>query len=576
VLDTGTFASDQNWATRIIALFVTLTGIFVAGSLIGLIANAIDQKVAELRKGRSVVIEEGHTIVLGWSPRLPVILTELVIANANHRDQAFVVLAPRAKEEMEDELHHLVPNGRTTRIVCRTGDPGDPRDLELVNVETARSVIALSGEEGDAGVVKAILAVRSVDPTLSKHSVVAELQSIDHANTLRMLTANRVATVQADDVISHVTARACRQAGLAGVFRDLLDFEGDEIYFARVPELTGHTYLDAVTAFESCSVIGVDRDGVVTLNPSADFTFADGDEVLVIATDDGSIVFTGVADRQPAQPVAPLALDDPPRNIVIIGWSSLGAGIIDEFDHFLHPGSTIDVIVDRTVLDPQDVVVPVEKFVAVRVHAVGAGPKPLVDLLRAGNYDLVIVLGYRTGMTADEADARSMLTLLALHTAWGDSSEAPRVVAEMLDRGNVNVARTTGVDDFIVSDELSSLMIAQLSQRIELDQVFGELFAVEGCGISLHPAALYAPGHGTTYGDIVARAALCGESAIGIRRGREPVWLNPPKSTAVELGPQDQVLVLGPRPPRAAAPVPTDTMLASAVADDLVTDAPAG
>ncbi|HEY4375593.1 MAG TPA: hypothetical protein VGM93_00470, partial [Acidimicrobiales bacterium] len=138
VLDSGTFAGDTQWWARIVALFVTLAGIFLAGSLIGLIANAVDQKIADLRKGRSSVLEEGHTLVLGWSPRLPVILSELVIANENQKHSAFVVLSLTPKDEMEDELRLKVPETKTTRVVCRTGDPSRPADLELVNVAGAR------------------------------------------------------------------------------------------------------------------------------------------------------------------------------------------------------------------------------------------------------------------------------------------------------------------------------------------------------------------------------------------------------------------------------------------------------
>ncbi len=71
----------------------------------------------------------------------------------------------------------------------------------------------------------------------------------------------------------------------------------------------------------------------------------------------------------------------------------------------------------------------------------------------------------------------------------------PRVVAEMLDRANVAVAQTTGVEDFIVSDELSSLMIAQLSERLELHKVFDELFDADGCFVALHPAPHVRAGH---------------------------------------------------------------------------------
>ncbi|HEX2575930.1 MAG TPA: hypothetical protein VHK88_06235, partial [Aquihabitans sp.] len=120
VLDSGTFAADSSWPARILGLLITLAGIFLAGSLIGLIANAVDQQIEQLRKGRSTVLEDDHTLVLGWSPRLPTVLAELAEANANRKHAAVVVLANVPKDEMEDELRLKVPELGTTRVVCRT------------------------------------------------------------------------------------------------------------------------------------------------------------------------------------------------------------------------------------------------------------------------------------------------------------------------------------------------------------------------------------------------------------------------------------------------------------------------
>jgi len=550
VLDSGTFASDQHWTTRIISLLVTIAGIFLAGSLIGLIANAVDQKIESLRKGRSDVLETGHTLVLGWSPRLPAILAELVIANANHRKEAFVVLSERPKDEMEDELRRAVPDTRTTRVVCRTGDTGDPDDLRLVNVDGARSVIVLAGDQGDAGVVKAVLAVRSLDPTFEHIRVVAEMDDAAHADTLRALTDGRIATVRADEVISQVTAQACHQSGLAGVFRDLLDFDGDEIYFADATPLTGHTYREALRAYDTASVIGRFRDGQVQLNPPVDSVFEAGDQVIAIAADDDRVEFSGFVDDIDIEQVAGTPFTEPPQRIAIIGWSALGQRVLGELDEFLASGSSVDVIVDRTVFTADEVAVADYEHCQVRVHAVEPGPTALLALLTGSSYDQVIVLGYRQRMDPVRADARSMLTLLALHRIWGEDGERPRVVAEMLDGSNVGVAQTTGVNDFIVSDELSSLMMAQLSERLELQDVFAELFDADGCFVSLHPARLYAPAHETTFASIVASAAERGASALGYRIGSAPVVLNPFKSTRVTLGPGDQVLVLAPRAER--------------------------
>jgi Trk K+ transport system NAD-binding subunit len=551
VLGRGSFSADQQWPTRLLSLLITVTGIFLAGALIGLISTAINQRIANLRKGRSLVLERGHTLVLGWSPRLPVILAELAIANAGQRHASFVVLADRCKIEMEDELRRLVPDTGTTRVVCRTGDPSKPADLELVNIAQARSVIALAGTGGDAAVVKAVLAARSLDPAFAHTRLVAELQSTGAAATLRRLTANRIATVHADQVISQVTAQACHQSGLTEVFRDLLGFDGNDIYFAAAPELVGHTYAEALLAYRTSSVIGLCRDGRVDLNPSPDTVITGADEVIAISADDTTLVFTGFTTPPMSPRAAADEFSEAPQRIAVIGWSELGAKVLDELDQFLAAGSVVDLLVDRERCSTA----PARTYshCRVNVHLLAGGPEPMLALLAQHQYDQVIVLGYRNELSPADADAHTMLTLLALNQELGEADHPPRVVAEMLDRANVAIARTTGVDDFIVSDELSSLMIAQVSERLELQDVFHELFDAEGCFLALHPAAPYASGAPVPFASVVAAAAARGHSAVGYRIGTSPVVLNPAKSDLIELGPADQVLILGARPMRASA-----------------------
>ena len=87
--------------------------------------------------------------------------------------------------------------------------------------------------------------------------MVAEVDDADNARTLRTVTDGRVLTVSSDDVVAEVTAQACLQSGLAAVFPDLLDFDGDEIYFdRRRPARRPHLRARRQLAFEASSLIG--------------------------------------------------------------------------------------------------------------------------------------------------------------------------------------------------------------------------------------------------------------------------------------------------------------------------------
>jgi len=376
VVDAGTFAGDADWPVRLLSFAVTLAGIFIAGSLIGLIANGVDQRIEGLRKGRSDVLETGHTVILGWSPRIAAIVGELVIANASERNAAVVVLGSEDKTVMEDALSAAVRDTGSTRVVCRSGSPAKADDLRMVNVLGARSVIDMGAGAGDADAIKAVLAIKTIDPGFSGPRVVAEIADPVYAASIQTLTDHKVVTVNSDHVIAEITAQSCRQSGLSQVLRDLLDFDGDEVYFAAFPELAGATYAEALTAFESASVLGLAHaDGSVEVNPPADRVLLAGDEVIAVAEDDSTFTCTGVRAVSPSVPL--VATDEVPQttHLLVVGWSVLGPKVLREIDQFAHPGTVVDVVVDPSLVDPADVRVEDLRHSELRVFPSSAGPR---------------------------------------------------------------------------------------------------------------------------------------------------------------------------------------------------------
>jgi hypothetical protein len=551
IVDAGTFAGDTSWPTRLLGLVVTVAGIFIAGSLIGLIANAVDQRIEELRKGRSNVIESDHTVILGWSPRVPALVSELVIANESRKRAAVVVVAATDKTEMEEVLRRTVPDSKTTRIVCRSGEPWMTDNLDMANLAHARSVIVV-GNGDDAWTVKVVLAVRAFGEAAAAESsfaghVVAEVDSESVAASLQSLSGGGLVVVRSDDVVAELTAQACRQRGLSVVFRELLDFDGDELYFSAFDELTGTSYAACQLAFEACSLIGIlDRDGQIQLNPPADRPLAAGEQLIGIAEDDSLFVPSPQPATGHVQQLDERNEPDIERRIVVAGWSSLGPRVVAELDEFMPPGTTIEIVVDPDMVDVSEIRTSVDAVnVRLEVSDLRGGPETIASHAARVAFDEVIVLGYRDALSVDDADARTLLTLLAFRQQHGRDGRETRIVAELLDQRHAHLAAASGADDFIVSDELTSLMLAQVSERSELNLVFRDLFDRDGSAIELYAVERYGAQLATCFADVVATASAMGQTAIGYRDARSgEVVVNPPKSEPLALDRADEVIVV--------------------------------
>ena len=109
------------------------------------------------------------------------------------------------------------------------------------------------------------------------------------------------------------------------------------------------------------------------------------------------------------------------------------------------------------------------------------------------------------------------------------------------------------MDDFIVSEHLVSLMLAQLSENPDLLGVFTDMFDPEGAEIYLKPIGDYVEiEKPVNFYTITEAAKLRGETAIGYRLMSEShdaekaygVHTNPKKSEKVLFKPEDKLIVI--------------------------------
>jgi len=451
-----------------------------------------------------------------------------------------------------------------TRVVCRTGNAIDLDDLAVVNPQEARSIIVLSpeDEDPDAQVIKIVLALNrgTIQREEGPHRIVAEIQNPANLEAARLVGGEDTVIVDKSETISRLIVQTARQSGLSIAYIELLDFDGDEIYFREDQSLHGCTFGDALHAYEECTVIGLhSSDGSIRLNPPADTQIAAGDSVIAIAEDDSHLMAAGSNGSTPgaideALIVAANGRTPQPQRTLILGWNHRAPAIISELDKYVAPGSSMMVVATyRELREEVERAAETLKQIDAQFWRGNTTDRHTLELLQVQDYDHVIVLCYSDELDAQRADARTLVTLLHLRDIASRTGGEFTIVSELLDDRDRQLAEVTQVDDVIVSDKVISLLLTQISENRHLADVFAELFAADGSELYLRPVEEYVQlGQPTTFRTLVESARRRGEVAIGYRTAADAgdatkafgVAVNPSKSSPITAVEGDRVVVL--------------------------------
>lgn len=560
-LDPGTMGGDDGSAAFVLGMLaVTLGGIFVISALIGILNTGLEGRLAELRKGRSRVLERDHVLVLGWSQQVFTVISELLEAGRGRERTAIVVLADRDRVEMEDAIRARVRVPHGSRVVCRTGRPTDLADLPIGNPDEARAIVILEpeGESPDVDVVKTILAITGRhDRPAAPLRIVAEVRERANADIARLVGGDEVHLLLADDLIARIVAQTCRQSGLSVVYLDLLDFAGHELHVTDLPELAGRTFGEAVAHVVGGIPAGIVRGGRVTLCPRPHERLEAGDRLVVLAEDHGSARVGPSPGVVEAEAIArPLPRSPVRERTLVLGWNRHAAVVIRELDAYVAPGS--EVVAVAPLARVAGDVAAVGGLVNLQAAGRFGDPtsRAVLDGLDIASFDHVVVLCESDDRDADAADARTLVTLLHLRDIKAKRGGRFSIVSEMMEVANRELAEVARADDFIVSARVLSLLLAQIAETPELAAVFAELFAQEGAEIYLRPVEEYVEtGREVAFATVQAAAQGRDEVALGYRvaaRGDDAkaaygVVLNPPRDAAIAFARDDRLVVLAER-----------------------------
>lgn len=560
-IDPGTITGDESGpAWRTIMMTATVGGIMLIGSLVAVLVATVAARFDALRRGHSRVLEHDHTLVLGWSRQIFTIIAELAAANSSRGRGCIVLLADHDKLWMEDELRGKLGSTGRTRVVVRSGDPTDPGALATVALDHAQSIVVLAPEAAtdDNQVMRTLLALGRLAPAPGRtQHVVTELRDPRNIAVARLTGDRRIEVLEIGDLVAKIAVQTCLQSGLSVVYEELLEFEGNEIYFVEPGRLVGETFARAIHQFDDCTLIGLrEREGRVVLRPGMDRTIAAGESLILIAVDDDRCTpkpWSGAAEQ--AEIVAQPSSTRAPERILILGWNARVPAIVAGIDAYVIAGSEVLVVsLDDQAGASLDALAPTLARVRVGHRRDDVADRRVLDALDPTGWDHVMVLPPDRIVSELDADARVLVALLHLRDIATKAGGRPfSVVSEMRDVRSRDLAEVARADDFIISDRFIGLLLAQVAENPDLAAVFGDLFDPEGSEIYLRPAGDYVTLEREVEGHtLVEAAARRGEIVIGVRwaahaddAGRRfGVTLDLRKSQRLRLGARDRVIVL--------------------------------
>ena len=477
-----------------------IAGVLFTSVLIGIITSAIEEKIVDLKKGNSPVLESGHTVVLGFDAAQFKLLEQLILA-AEDEPCCIVIAEDMDREDMEQSVAENLDVPKNVRIVCRTADTSSPQSIEKCSLETARTVIVNTGD--DIKVTKAILAASAVLKEKGAENVrICGIISDRKYRLPESLAAEHsISVLRMPDVLSKMIAHSCTQSGLSETFREIFNFDGSEFHLTSVRGAGNLNFGELSLRLDRGIAAGLCRDGKVILNPQEDFRIAEGDSVLVFSENAGEIRLTenGVPDE--TVPTAEINKDTP-TEAAIIGRGGKLKVILRELPENV---TSVTLVGDREITDGERNElngIAGERGLALEYMSGNPG-EPGVMLEVAKKFSHIVLLG-DSETPGDEADMETMMLLLNFRDIRDRFGLRFNLTVEMRNESSQILAGAGDNTDFLVNTSMSSLILAQLAENPELTGFFTEILSNTGNEIYLKNAG---------------SAGLCGNHSVaGLRK----------------------------------------------------------
>jgi hypothetical protein len=304
-----------------------------------------------------------------------------------------------------------------------------------------------------------------------------------------------------------------------------------------------------------------ETDGLV-LRPDQEYVMKNDDQILIFAEDDSTIDFKSQMVYKPGKdvPLKDLRMEQVKKRTLFLGYHDVADIFIREADDYLLEGSEFDIMFNK----------PSEEFTAkieglkeeypdFSFNLIDSDTTRLENLKKVNpfEYNNIVILSQDDNeQSADKIDSDTLIILLLLRTInENPDGNDTKIITQVLNSENQEIIHQTDVDDFIISNKLITMILAQLSEEPLIKIFYDDIFSEDGSEIYIKPATLYFETfpQKLNFAEIIRHANKRDtEVCLGIRKGelsKDPnsnfgVRLNLPKDEIVEITENDFLVVL--------------------------------
>lgn len=253
-LDVGTLSgevyAENNYAEIILKILITLFGIIIFSTLVGIITSTLSLRIEELRSGKSHIDEEGHIIICNFTKKTVPVIQELIAANEN-KNVVIAVLSNLQPVEAQSRISSQIKKLPNIKIICRKGYLWQSNMIATMNIQKCDQVIILNPDvdgknyktelDTDIEVSKSFSAViQSSEWQVRKCKIINEYFNPSIGRDFKEFNSSligdqgyKVRIISSEDIKEQIIAQCVNTPEFVQIFESLFGFEGSEIYFVE-------------------------------------------------------------------------------------------------------------------------------------------------------------------------------------------------------------------------------------------------------------------------------------------------------------------------------------------------------